>query len=63
MVERAEIEAKVRELEAAVDQTKESLKNKAVLVALVVVAVVVVAYVLGKRRGEPRGAVVEVYEL
>ena len=62
-VERADIESKVRELEAAVIDTKEGLKSRAVLMALGVVALIAVAFLLGRRRGAPGGAVVEVYEL
>ncbi|MFQ5966816.1 MAG: hypothetical protein ACE5MI_04280 [Acidimicrobiia bacterium] len=63
MVERAEIEAKVREIEGALDQTRESLKERAVVVAIVVVIVIAAAFVIGRRRGRARSTIVEVYEL
>ncbi len=63
MIERSEIESKVRELEAAIDDTRESLKNRAVLVAISVVIVIGVAFVIGRRRGRTRSTIVEIYEL
>ena len=63
MVERAEIEAKVRQIETAIDETRESVKERAVIVAVAVVIVVAAAFVLGRRRGRSRQTIVEVYEL
>lgn len=63
MVERAEIEAKVRQIEGAIDQTRDSLKERAVVVAVVVVIVVAAAFVIGRRRGRSRQTIVEIYEL
>ena len=61
MVTRADIEAKARELEAAVYQTKDSAQNSAVLAGVVVAILVVVAFLIGRhRRGK---TVVEVYKL
>lgn len=63
MVERAEIEAKAREIEAALAETKESVQNTAVLAAAAVLVVVVVAYFLGNRKGKSGKTLVEVYRV
>ncbi len=63
MVERADIEAKARELQAAIDETKESVQNTAVLAAVAVVVVVAFAYLAGRRRGRAAKTVVEVYRV
>ncbi|HEY5685828.1 MAG TPA: hypothetical protein VIY70_10700 [Acidimicrobiia bacterium] len=64
MIERADIEAKAKEIEAALAETKEAAKNTAVLAAVAVVAVVAVAFLMGRRRGANTGkAVVEVYRV
>ncbi len=63
MVERAEIEAKAREIESALAETKESVQNTAVLAAVAVLAVVVVAYFLGSRKGKAGKTLVEVYRV
>lgn len=62
MVERADIEAKARQIEQALQETKESAQEKAVVVAAVVVAIIVVAFLLGRRRGKKGSAVIEVFK-
>ena len=62
MVERADIEAKAREIEQALVETKESAQEKAVIVAVAVVAIIFVAFLLGRRRGKQGSAVVEVFK-
>jgi hypothetical protein len=62
MVERADIEAKARQIEQALVETKESAQEKAVVVALVVVAVIVVAFLVGRRRGKKGAAIIEVFK-
>jgi uncharacterized protein with NRDE domain len=62
-VTREDIEAKARQLVDAVDDTKESIQNKAVLVAAAVGVVVVAAFVIGRRRGSRNKTVVEVYRV
>ena len=63
MVERADIEAKAREIELALEETKDSVQNTAVLAAVAVVAVVAVAFFLGKKRGSAGKTLVEVYRV
>ncbi|MGH3649504.1 MAG: hypothetical protein ACRDU9_02250 [Acidimicrobiia bacterium] len=62
-VSRHDIEAKARELIDAVDQTKASARNLAVLGALAVGAVVAGAFIIGRRRGARNKTVVEVYRV
>ncbi|GBD83714.1 hypothetical protein BMS3Abin02_00094 [bacterium BMS3Abin02] len=61
MVERADIEAKAREIEQALNETRESVQQKGVVIAVAVIAVVVLAFVIGRRRGSRSRAVVKVY--
>lgn len=63
MVERADIEAKARQLEEALAETKESARNTAVLAGVAIVVVVAVAFFLGRRRGRSGKTVVEVYRV
>ncbi len=63
MIDRDQIIDKARQLEAAINQTKESAKNTAVLAGVAVVGVVVVAYLLGKRRNRAGKTLVEVYRV
>lgn len=60
---RDDIELKAMELADAVDQTKESIKNKAMIGALVVAGVVVAAFLIGRRRGSRNETLVEVYRV
>lgn len=63
MVQRADIEAKAKEIEAALQETKESAQNTAVLAAVAVVVVVLIAYILGNRKGKAGKTLVEVYRV
>ncbi len=63
MVQRADIEAKAKEIEAALQETKESAQNTAVLAAVAVVIVVLIAYILGNRKGKAGKTLVEVYRV
>jgi len=62
-VSRDEIEAKARELIGAVDETKESVQNKAVIGVVAAAAVVATAFIIGRRRGKRNKTVVEVYRI
>ncbi len=58
---RADLEAKFRELQGNVDDTRESALATAIAVgAVVAVGVVAVAFMFGRRRGRRRSTVVEV---
>lgn len=63
MIDRESILAKARELEAAVNETRKSAKDTAVLAGVAVIGVVVVAYLLGRRRNRPGKTLVEVYRV
>lgn len=65
MVERSDIEAKARELQAAIEETKATALNTAVLAGVAVVAVVALAFLLGRRKGTRAAGktVVEVYRV
>lgn len=60
---REDIEAKARQLVDAVDETKESVRNKAMIAAIAVVLVVAAAFIIGRRRGSRNKTVVEVYRV
>jgi hypothetical protein len=62
-ISREDIEAKAREIVAAVDQTTESAKDTAVLAAVVVAALIGAAWIFGRRRGSRNKTVVEVYRV
>ena len=63
-IERADLEAKLREIEDAVDETKEAARNATTAIAIAVVVVILLAYLIGRRRGrKTKGALVEVYRL
>ena len=63
-IQRADLEAKLREIEGIVDETKEQAKTTGVIVAVAVVVVVAAAFIWGRRKGKKAGgARVEVYRL
>jgi hypothetical protein len=63
MVTKADIEAKAKEVEDALTETKAQAKNGAVWLAVGVLVVIGVAFLLGRRRGTRASAVVEVYRV
>ena len=60
---RDDIEAKALELVDAVDDTRRSAQDKAILIAVAIGVVVVAAFVIGRRRGRRNKTVVEVYRV
>lgn len=58
-----DIESKAREIQSALDETKESAQNTAVFAGLAVALFLVVAFVYGRKRGKRSKAVVEVYRV
>ena len=62
-VTRRDIEAKAREIQAAVDETKDAAQNTAVIAGVAVVVVVLLAFLFGRRKGGAGKAVVEVYRV
>ena len=60
-ITRDDLEAKLRELQGEVEETKESVLSTAITVgAVVLVGVVAVAFLMGRRRGKRRTTIVEV---
>jgi hypothetical protein len=62
-VEKADLEAKLREIESVIDETTESAKNAGVAIAIGAVVVLLLVFVLGRRKGRKGSARVEVYRL
>lgn len=61
-VERDDLEAKLREIESVVDDSKAALFSSGTAVAIAVVVVIILAYLFG-RRSVTKGARVEVVRL
>lgn len=60
-IDRGQIEAKLRELQGGVTETRESATSMLLTVgAVVAVGVIAVAFLAGRRRGKKRTTVVEV---
>ena len=63
-IHRSDLEAKMRELQGEVTETREAATNTLVTVgAVIAVGVIAVAFLLGRRRGKKRTTVVEVRRL
>jgi ABC-type spermidine/putrescine transport system permease subunit I len=60
-VERADLEAKLREIQDVIDDTAEGAKNAGVAAAVGVVLLLVVVYLLGRRKGRKGAARIEIY--
>ena len=57
----SDIEAKIRELQGGVEETRQATTNTLITVgAVVAVGIVAVAFMLGRRKGRRRTTVVEV---
>lgn len=62
-ISRDDIEAKARQIVDAIDETKESAKNTAVLAGVAIAIVVVIAFIYGRRRGSRNKTLIEVYRV
>lgn len=62
-ITRDDIEAKASELIGAVDDTKQSVQDKAMIGVAIVAVVVVAAFIVGRRRGSRNKTLVEVYRV
>lgn len=62
-VTRADIEAKARQINQVINETKETAQNAAAMTGMAVVLLVGVAYLLGRRKRKAGRAVVEVYRI
>jgi hypothetical protein len=63
-IEKADLEAKLREIESIVDETRDQAKSTGTALAVGAVVVVILIFLLGRKRGKKAGgARVEVYRL
>ena len=62
-ISRDDIEAKAREIVSAIDETRESAKDMAMVVGVAIATVVVIAFLFGRRRGSRNKTLVEVYRV
>ena len=62
-ISRDDIEAKARQIVQAVEETKDSARDTAMVVGIAVAAVVVFAFFFGRRRGSRNKTLVEVYRV
>ena len=60
-VQKADLEAKLREIQGAIDETADGARNAGVLAAVGVVAVLFVVYLLGRRKGRKGAARIEIF--
>ncbi len=63
MVHRSDIEAKARQIEDALNETRDTAKTSATWAIAGVILLAVVVFLLGRRQGKQGGAVVEVYRV
>lgn len=62
-ITRQDIEAKANEIVSAVNQTKDSARDTAVVAGVVVALLVLAAFIFGRRRGSRNKTLVEVYRV
>lgn len=62
-IQRSDLESKLREIESAVDQTKDAAKNTGVAIGIGVVVLLILMYLFGKKKGKKGSARVEVFRL
>jgi len=62
-ISRDDIEAKARQIVSVVEETRDSVKDTAMLAGIAVAAVVVIAFFFGRRRGSRNKTLVEVYRV
>ena len=63
-IERTDLEAKLREIEDIVEETKSQAQTTGTVLAVIAVVAVVAIFVLGRRRGRKTGgARVEIYRV
>lgn len=63
MIQRSDIEAKARQIETAVNETKDAAQNTAVMAGVAVLVLVLIAFLLGRKKGKGGKSVVEVYRI
>ena len=64
MIEPSDLKQKFGELETAVNETTDSIKNKGTIAALVVVVALAIAFLVGRRKGgRSAGQQLEIYRI
>jgi hypothetical protein len=62
-ITRADLEAKARQINEVVNETKQSAQTTAGVAGVALIALVGIAYLLGRRKAKAGRAVVEVYRI
>jgi hypothetical protein len=62
-VSRDDIEAKARQIVGTVEETKESVQDKAMVAGIAIVGAVLLAFFMGGRKGRKKKSIVEVYKV
>ncbi|MCH8983278.1 MAG: hypothetical protein IH943_04135 [Acidobacteria bacterium] len=62
-VTKDDLEAKAQEIVGAIDETRESAQNTAVLAGVAVAVLIAVAFLIGRRRGSRNKTLVEIYRV
>jgi hypothetical protein len=62
-VSRDDIEAKARQIVGTVEETRESVQDKAMVAGIAIVGVVLLAFFLGRRKSRKNNSIVEVYKV
>ncbi len=62
-VTRDDLEAKAQEIVGAIDETRESAQDTAVLAGVAVAVLIAVAFLIGRRRGSRNKTMVEIYRV
>jgi len=62
-ITRDDIEAKANQIVSAVNETKESAKDTAVIAGVVIAVLILAAFLFGRRRGSRNKTMVEVYRV
>ena len=62
-ITREDIEAKANQIVSAVNETRESAKDTAVIAGVVVAFLILAAFIFGRRRGSRNKTIVEVYRV
>ncbi len=62
-VTKDDLEAKAQEIVGAIDETRESAKDTAVLAGVAVSVLIALAFLIGRRRGSRNKTLVEIYRV
>ncbi len=62
-VTKDDLEAKAQEIVGAIDETRESAQDTAVLAGVAVAVLIALAFLIGRRRGSRNKTLVEIYRV